>query len=539
MDLDNHAMRAAAGQVRSAPAEERPSAPTAAAATRLRVLIVVGHPRADSLCGSLAAAYGAGAVAAGAEIRTLRLSDLAFDPDVHAVAIRAQRLEPDLERAQRLILWAEHLVFVFPTWWGLMPARLKGFLDRVLTPGFAFDEIEGGIGYAPRLRGRTADLLVTMDTPALAHRVAYRSPGLNAMRRAILGFCGIEVVRTRVFDRVKERSEATRDDWLIEADALGARLGAGPRGPTRSIGRRLGPWFRIARLQFYPMTWLAALTGAALASSSGAAPFDAPAFGLALAFLIALEFATVLINELVDLESDRQNRLWGPFTGGSRVLVEGELRPEAARAGAAVAFGLAAALASLLIGTAAAPLAVAAVLAAMTILALGYTLPPLRLSWRTLGEADVALTHGLGALLTGFVVQGGGLGDPMPWLLGVPLSLAVLPSIILAGVPDRAADAAVGKRTLAVRFGVPAAVAVAAAAAALAVLSALLLPGRSGDLLTGIGWVAVPHAAWLLAHLRRARPWPDEARRIDGILVVALTFMIWFVLLPLVHLARS
>lgn len=501
----------------------------------LRVLVVLGHPRADSLCAALATHYAAGAEAAGAEVRMLGVGALAFDPDVRMASIRAQPLEPDLETAQRLILWADHLVFVFPTWWGTMPARLKGLLDRVLTPGFAFDEISGGIGYAPRLGGRTADLLITMDTPRVAHRLAYGSPGLTAMKRAILGFCGIRVVRTRLFDRVRHRLPDEREAWLGEARALGLRLERGPRSTRQRCSSALQPWFRIARLQFYPMTWLAYLMGT-LAARSSFAPLS---FVLGLGFLIALEFAAVLINELADLESDRRNRLFGPFTGGSRVLVDGHLSQREVRFGAAAGLmvALLAGIAVLVVSRN--PGELALVLVGLAALAIGYTLPPLKLSWRTFGEADVALTHGLLATLAGFVGQGGGISDPLLWLLGLPLSVAVLPSIILAGVPDRAADAAVGKRTIAVRFGVPAAVRLAQLTASLAVLIALLIPGPAGHLLAGIGWLAAPHAVWLIWRLEKARPWADEARRIDGLLVLALTYMVWFALVPLVHLTRG
>jgi putative NADPH-quinone reductase len=91
----------------------------------LKVLLICGHPRRDSLSAALAAAYGAGAMAAGAELRTLALADQSFSPDVVAAHINDQPCEPDLLRAQQAIAWAEHLVLVFPTWWGLYPARLK------------------------------------------------------------------------------------------------------------------------------------------------------------------------------------------------------------------------------------------------------------------------------------------------------------------------------------------------------------------------------------------------------------------------------
>ena len=109
----------------------------------LRVLIVLGHPRSDSLCGALAKAYADGACAAGCEVEVVGIGGLDFEPDVLARSPVAQALEPDLARARALITWAEHIVVVFPNWWGTMPARLKGLLDRVLIPGFAFRERHG------------------------------------------------------------------------------------------------------------------------------------------------------------------------------------------------------------------------------------------------------------------------------------------------------------------------------------------------------------------------------------------------------------
>ena len=80
--------------------------------------MILAHPRRDSLCGALFDACADGARQAGVECRELILSEIRFDPDVHEVSPEQQPLEPDLVRAQRDIHWAEHLVFVYPTWWG-------------------------------------------------------------------------------------------------------------------------------------------------------------------------------------------------------------------------------------------------------------------------------------------------------------------------------------------------------------------------------------------------------------------------------------
>ena len=134
----------------------------------LRVLIIVGHPRRQSLCQALANAYGSGARRAGAEVRELRLAELSFDLNVHSFDPAEQALEDGIVRARALFTWADHIVFVYPTWWGTMPALLKGFLDRMLAPGFAF----AGTArcFVPLLTGKSAELLTTMDTPRWVFR---------------------------------------------------------------------------------------------------------------------------------------------------------------------------------------------------------------------------------------------------------------------------------------------------------------------------------------------------------------------------------
>src|SRR5690606_41183062 len=77
-----------------------------------------------------------------------------------------------------------------------------------------------------------------------------------------------------------------------------------------------------------------------------------------------------------------------------------------------------------------------AVMLSLFILAMGYTNPPLKLSYRGMGELDVGLTHSLGVILCGYIFQNGLPGDAFPWLLSVPLFLSIIPSILLAGFPD-------------------------------------------------------------------------------------------------------
>jgi putative NADPH-quinone reductase len=111
-------------------------------------------------------------------------------------------------------------VFVFPIWWGGIPALLKGFLDRVLLPGFAFKYRSNSPFPAQLLKGRSADLLVSMNTPPWYFRWVYRMPGLEQMRRTTLGFCGIRPQKTLTFGPVISSSTTQREAWLQQVRKL-------------------------------------------------------------------------------------------------------------------------------------------------------------------------------------------------------------------------------------------------------------------------------------------------------------------------------
>jgi len=248
----------------------------------------------------------------------------------------------------------------------------------------------------------------------------------------------------------------------------------------------------------------------------------------------------VLINEVVDFDSDRNNRFFSTFTGGSRVLVDGELSPRELRLGIGMALiAFMAATLGLMTISPASTAALLSVLGVMALLAIGYTAVPLKLSYRGLGEIDVAITHSIGVILCGYVFSGGAWDDPLPWLLSVPLLLAILPSITLSGIPDLEADAAAGKRTLAVRLGHRGALMVALVFTLLSAGAAATwhATGIANGAFAGIGWVALPHAAWLSWLLHQRMNSLSSPGRIDRLMAVSLTYVLWFGLIPLFRLA--
>lgn len=186
----------------------------------MNILLILGHPNQASFCNAIVEQYVNGA--GKAEVKILRLSQLHFNPISQGYTV-PMPLEPDLELAQQHIGWADHLVFVYPTWWGDMPALLKGFLDRVLMPGFAFKYRKDSIWWDRLLKGKTARIITTMDGPSWWHYMMHFAPGINALKRATLHFCGIATVHTTIIGGVRKSNPEQRRKWLESIQNLGAR----------------------------------------------------------------------------------------------------------------------------------------------------------------------------------------------------------------------------------------------------------------------------------------------------------------------------
>jgi NAD(P)H dehydrogenase (quinone) len=190
-----------------------------------RILVVFGQPERKSYGGALAVAYIEGARASGAEVREIYLGELRFNPAPLPGQSKPGEIEPDLAQAQASIKWAEHLVFVYPIWWGTIPALLKGFIERVFTPGFAVNYRNDSWRWDKLLVGRSARLIVTLNTPSFVYRWLFGRPGHITMKRTILGYCGVKPIRITEVGPIKGSTDAKRARWLEDVRGLGRRGG--------------------------------------------------------------------------------------------------------------------------------------------------------------------------------------------------------------------------------------------------------------------------------------------------------------------------
>jgi putative NADPH-quinone reductase len=194
-----------------------------------RILLIQGHPdpAGGHLCHAIADAYAEGGGRGGHSLRRLEVGRLDFPLLRRGADWQDGAVPPALEPAQQDIVWAEHLVLVFPLWLGDMPALLKGFLEQVARPGFAFarDPAERGAFGAKALGGRSARVIVTMGMPAMAYRYLYRAHSVKSLERNILGSVGIAPVHETMIGSVESLDDRARGRWFARLRKLGAHAG--------------------------------------------------------------------------------------------------------------------------------------------------------------------------------------------------------------------------------------------------------------------------------------------------------------------------
>ena len=189
-----------------------------------RILILQGHPddAAPHFCHALADAYANGAQESGHEVRRIHAATLAIPLLRNAEEFERGVPSPAVAEAQRTIEWCTHLVVVFPLWLGTMPAALKSFLEQTLRPGFAFENVKGGLPRG-RLKGRSARVIVTMGMPAFAYRWFFAAHGVRGLERSVLRFCGFGPVRRSLVGGVAARDNEVRVRWLQRVASLGSK----------------------------------------------------------------------------------------------------------------------------------------------------------------------------------------------------------------------------------------------------------------------------------------------------------------------------
>ena len=188
------------------------------------IVIIQGHPDSseERFCHALAESYEAGAKQAGHEVRQITVAKLDFPLLRTQEDFMSGSAPPEIAAAQQDIAWADHLVILYPLWLGTMPALLKGFLEQVFRPHFAFQIGESSTSWAKKLKGKSARVVITMGMPAMVYRWYFGAHSLKSLERNILGFCGIGPIRESLIGMIEAKKGGKRRKWLERMVAYGA-----------------------------------------------------------------------------------------------------------------------------------------------------------------------------------------------------------------------------------------------------------------------------------------------------------------------------
>ena len=177
----------------------------------MKILAVLAHPNRDSFTAALMDEFVASAETAGHSIVIADLYAEEFDPrfDMDDVSHYGGLVEvPDVIATEhKRVKDADAMAFFFPLWWWSMPAILKGWVDRVLSSGFAFDFVDG------HSTGLLTHRKVALFCPAATDQGYYRRYGYHSgfqrlVDAGIFGYCGISDVEAHIFPEVEDNEEA-------------------------------------------------------------------------------------------------------------------------------------------------------------------------------------------------------------------------------------------------------------------------------------------------------------------------------------------
>ena len=190
----------------------------------MNVLVILAHPQPGSFNHSLAAAVLKVFETAGHVVVFHDLCAERFDPYLPGPEIPQDApLEPWLQRHCDELAAADGIVIIHPNWWGQPPAILKGWIDRVIRPGVAYEFEDGDNGEGTPvglLRARIAVVFNTSNTVPAREQSAFGDPLEAIWRRCIFGLCGVAEFRRRTYSVIVTSTPEQRRRWLADAAEL-------------------------------------------------------------------------------------------------------------------------------------------------------------------------------------------------------------------------------------------------------------------------------------------------------------------------------
>jgi putative NADPH-quinone reductase len=194
----------------------------------MKISVILAHPDAASFNHAIARTAVEQLAGNGHRISFHDLYAERFDPLLPASEIPKDAVLPSAVKVHcEEIRGADGIVIIHPNWWGQPPAILKGWIDRVIRPGIAYEFLEGDSGEGvPKglLAARAALVFNTANTTAEREQRVFGDPLETIWRNCIFGLCGVNTFYRRTFSVVVTSTERERGQWLAEVRAIIDRI---------------------------------------------------------------------------------------------------------------------------------------------------------------------------------------------------------------------------------------------------------------------------------------------------------------------------
>jgi NAD(P)H dehydrogenase (quinone) len=187
---------------------------------RMKTLMIVAHPNRASFNHAIAQTCLTALKANGHEVMAHDLYAEAFDPMLPCAEFPKEAALPSgIQRHCDEVSRADGIVIIHPNWWGQPPAILKGWVDRIIRPGVAYEFLEGDKGEGiPHglLKAKCAVIFNTSNTDTTREKTVFGDPLETIWKNCVFGLCGVPVIHRKMFNIVVTSSEPERRGWLSE-----------------------------------------------------------------------------------------------------------------------------------------------------------------------------------------------------------------------------------------------------------------------------------------------------------------------------------
>jgi putative NADPH-quinone reductase len=184
----------------------------------MQVSVILAHPNVRSFNHAIAQTAVSELTRNGHRVIFHDLAAEKFDPVFSADELQKDAVLPqDIKLHCQEIACADGIIIIHPNWWGQPPAILKGWIDRVIRPGVAYQFVEGDHGNGipvGLLKAKAAVVFNTSDTPAEREASVFGDPLETLWKNCILGLCGVETVYREMFSVVVTSTLKQRQEWL-------------------------------------------------------------------------------------------------------------------------------------------------------------------------------------------------------------------------------------------------------------------------------------------------------------------------------------